>query len=104
MIIKLPQKPTVSIGQQVVRGLCAGCGVLVLIQLYFLLTFHYRHPVEMDKLYGATNEVLFISGFALLIASLAICISRPMLAAFGVLVALVTILAAFFTPLNAVRA
>jgi hypothetical protein len=100
--MQTPQKR--SIGQQIVCGLSAGCGVVVLVQLYFWLTFHSRRPVEIDKLYGATVEVLFISGFTLLVASLAISGSRPKLAAWGVIIAVLTIMAAIISPLNVVRA
>jgi hypothetical protein len=92
------------IGEQIVRGLSFGCGGAILIQLYFWLTFHSRRPVEIDKLYEATVEVLFISGFTLLVASLAISGSRPKLAAWGVIIAVLAILAAIISPLNVVRA
>ena len=98
------QKPKTSIGEQVVRGLSVGCSLLVFIQVYFWLTFHSRRPVEIDKLYAATNEALFISGLTLLIASLAMLGSRPKLAGWGMMIALVAILAGWFSPLIVVRA
>ncbi len=58
----------------------------------------------MDSLYEATNVVLFISGFTLLIASLAMSISRPKLAAWGVIIAVLAILTGIISPLNVVRA
>jgi hypothetical protein len=103
--MQTPQKKKKrSIGQQIVRGLSAGCGVVILVQLYFWLTFHSRRIVENDKLYEATSEVLFIGGFILLIASLAMSVSRPKLAAWGVIIAVLAILAAIISPLNVVRA
>jgi hypothetical protein len=92
------------IGEQIVRGLSAGCIVVILVQLYFWLTFRSRHPIEIDKLYAATVETLFICGLTLLVASLAMSGSSPKLAARGVIIAVLTILAAIFTPLNVVRA
>jgi hypothetical protein len=98
------QKRKRSLGEQIVRGLSVGCGFLMLFWLYLWLTFRPRHPVEIDKLYEATGEVLFISGLLLFAASLPIFSSRPKLAAFGVIVAVLTILAALFSPVNFVRA
>ena len=92
------------IGEQIVRGLSAGCIVVLFIQLYFWLTFHSRRPVEIDKLYEATFDTLFISGFMLLVASLAMSVSSPKLSARGVIIALLAILAGFISPLNVVRA
>ena len=92
------------IGEQIVRGLSAGCIVIIFVQLYFWLTFRSRHPVELDKLYGATVETLFISGFILLVASLAMSGSSPRLSAWGVIIAVLAILAGVISPLNVVRA
>jgi hypothetical protein len=98
------QKPKGSFGEQIVRGLSVGCSFLMLVQFYFWLTIRSRHPIEMDKLYGSTVEVLFISGLLLFIASAAMFGSRPKLAAWGVIVAVLTILAGIISPLNVVRA
>jgi hypothetical protein len=98
------QKQKASLGAQIVRGFSAGCSFVVLVQLYYWLAFHPRRTAENDKLYEATNEVLFVSGFILLIASLALSGSRPKLAACGIIIALITILAGFFSPLRYVRA
>jgi hypothetical protein len=67
----------ISIGQQVVRGLCYSCILLVLIQLYFWLTFQTRRHAEMDQLYAPTSEVLMLSGLALLVASFLISFFEP---------------------------
>jgi hypothetical protein len=104
LITQTSQKSQHGIGHQIVRGLSVGCGVVILIQFYFWLTFHSRRPIEIDKLYEATNGTLFISGFTLLIASLTMSVSSPRLAAWGVLIAVLTVLAGCFSPLNVVRA
>ena len=100
--MQTPQKR--SIGQQIVCGLSAGCGVIILVQLYFWLTFHSRRPVEIDRLYEATSESLLISGILLFIASLAISGSRSKLVALGLIIAVLAILAAIISPINVVRA
>ena len=78
--------------------------VVMLVQFYFWLTFHHRRPIEMDSLYEATNVVLFIIGITLFIASLAMSISRPKSAAWGVIIAVLAILTGIISPLNVVRA
>jgi len=93
-----------SIGQQIVCGLSAGCGGLILVQLYFWLTFHSRRPVEIDRLYEATSEALIVCGITLFIASLAISGSRTKLGTWGLIIAVVAILAALISPLNVVKA
>ena len=100
--MQTPQKR--SFGQQILCGLSAGCLVVILVQLYFWLTFHSRHPREMDKLYEATSEVLIFSGITLFLASLAMSGSRSKLVAWGLLIAVLAILAAIISPLNVVRA
>jgi hypothetical protein len=100
--MQTPQKR--SIGQQIVCGLSVGCGGVILVQLYFWLAFHSRRPVEIDRLYEATSEVLLVSGIMLFIASLAMSGSRSKLVAWGLIIAVLAILAAIISPLNVVRA
>ncbi len=93
-----------SIGEKIVRGLSVGCGLLILVQCYFWFTFHYRRPAEIDTLYEATNEVLWVSGLMLLFISLAIIYDSPKLSALGAIIAVLTIFAVSFSPLYVVRA
>jgi hypothetical protein len=93
-----------SIGQQVFNGLLAGCLAVMCIELYFDVRFHYfRIPREIRELIMATDEVLFITGFALLIASLAMSFSKPKLGGWGLIVGVLAILAASSSPANYVR-
>ena len=94
-----------SIGQQIFYGLFAACSVELLIQLYFWLTFRSRHPIEIDRLYGAAGLVLLGSGVLLFFVSLAMARSKSKMVVWGLIIALLAILAAtIFSPLNVVKA
>jgi hypothetical protein len=101
--MQTPQKH--SIGQQIFYGLFASCSVELLIQLYFWLTFRSRHPMEIDRLYEAAGLVLLGSGVLLFFVSLAMTRSKSKMVVWGLIIALLAILAAtIFSPLNVVRA
>jgi hypothetical protein len=93
-----------SIGEKIVRGLSVGCGLLILVQCYFWFTFQSRRPAEIDTLYETTNDFLWVSGLILLFTSLAIIYDSPKLSALGAIIAVLTILAAFNSPLYVIRA
>lgn len=88
-----------------VRGLCYSCVLLLLIQLYFWVTFQTRRGhAAMDQLYFATDEVLFFSGLVLLAGSVLMSFSNRRLAGWGVIIAILSILASLISPVNVVRA
>jgi hypothetical protein len=60
--------------------------------------------MEIDKLYEATSEVLLVNGITLFFASLAMSGSRSKAVAWGLIIAVLAIVAAIISPLNVVRA
>jgi hypothetical protein len=105
LIMETPPKQKGSIRQQIFHGLLAGCAMELLIQLYLRFIFRSRHPVEINWLYEAAGGVLLISAVLLLISSLMMIGAKSKLVVWGLIVAVISILATtIFSQLNVVSA
>jgi hypothetical protein len=82
-------------GRQIIRGLSAGCIVLMLVEFLFYLGFHFGMPsLASVKTWEATRAALGLSGALLLIASLIASFTKPKLAVWGLIVGVSAVLAA----------
>jgi hypothetical protein len=84
-----------GLGRQIIRGLSAGCFVLMLVEFLFYLGFHFGiSTLASVKTWEAARAALGVSGVLLLITSLIVSFTKPKLAVWGLIVGVSAVLAA----------
>ena len=91
--------PNQSLGKQIVRGLLAGCIVLMFTDFLFYVSFHFGvSSLAFGKMWEALGGVLLLCGFVLLLASLIMSFFNRKLAVLGMIVGVLAILAGISAP------
>ena len=89
-----------SLGQEIIRGLAAGCIVLMLTVFCLRASVHFGLPPRSaEELWVPTGAALVLCGFILLIASVVVSFFKSKLAFWGMIISLLAFfVGVFFAP------
>ena len=91
-----------SLGQQIICGLSVGCIALIIMELIQDMGYLYMHirisSLAAKKFWEGTGMALLLSSSVLLLASGVMSFYKPKVAFWGMIISLIGMFVAYFTP------